>query len=126
MDLEDPVHRIIYDKNLPYEPCKIFTTLPIVLPKQSELKTVPPKVAKRELLKGYNAENVHNSLFWSIMSIYAVYGCKLPDSVNDLRKLAMNEIKKGILGIKLKDQSFNNHHGNYRTFLQDFESGVHT
>ena len=80
--------------------------MPIVLPKQSELKTVPPKVAKRELLKGYNAENVHNSLFWSIMSIYAIYGCKLPDSVNDLRKLAMNEIKKGILGIKLKDQSF--------------------
>ena len=35
------------------------------------------------------------------------------------------EIKKGILGIKLKDQSFNNHHGNYRTFLQEFEAGMH-
>ena len=68
---------------------------------------------------------MHNSLFWSILSIYAVYECNLPDSVYDLRKLAVNEIKKGILGIKLKDQSFNNHHNNYRTFLQEFESGMH-
>jgi hypothetical protein len=34
IDLEDPVHRIIYDNSFPYEPCKIYTKLPIVLPNQ--------------------------------------------------------------------------------------------
>jgi hypothetical protein len=59
------------------------------------------------------------------VSIYAVYGCKLPANVNDLRRLAVSKVKEGILGIKLKDQSFNNHHRAYSSFLREFENGQH-
>jgi hypothetical protein len=125
IDLEDPVHRMIYDNGYPYEQCKLYTSLPIELPKPSEVKTNPPMVRKKETLFGFTEENVHNSLFWSILSIYAIYRCKMPESVNELRQLAVKEIKKGILGIKLKDQSFNNRHGDYKTFLNEFEGGQH-
>ena len=39
INLEDPVHRIMFDKGLPYEPCKLYTEWPIIPPKPSELKT---------------------------------------------------------------------------------------
>jgi len=39
LDLEDEVHRIIYNKDLPYEPCKLYTSLPIILPKPTVSKT---------------------------------------------------------------------------------------
>jgi hypothetical protein len=42
IDLENEVHQIIYDDNLPYEPCTLYTSLPIVLPKPSLRKTIPP------------------------------------------------------------------------------------
>ncbi len=32
LDLEDPVHQILYDLELPYIPCTLYTRLPIVLP----------------------------------------------------------------------------------------------
>ena len=54
-----------------------------------------------------------------------LYNCKIPSSVLELRKLATTELKKGILAIKLKDQSFNNNHANYKTYLQEFDAGKH-
>ena len=59
VDLEDPVHKIIYDKNLPYEPCKVFTTLPIVLPKDSlkgkkSNSCISGKVSPRSIQKSIN------------------------------------------------------------------------
>ena len=56
--------------------------------------------------------------------LHVLYGCKIPESISYLRSLAVKEVKKGILGIKLKDSSFNNIHQNYRRYLQDFEEGV--
>jgi len=125
IDLEDPVHRLIYDNNLPYQPCKIYTTLPIILPKPTEVKTIPPNVGKIKKLYGFTEQNVHDSLFWSIISIYAVYNCKLPESTIVLRKMAVKIIKDGIVGIKMKDLQFNNNHTNYRNFLAEFSEGKH-
>jgi hypothetical protein len=123
IDLENPVHQIIYDKGLNYEPCKLYTSLPIVVPKPSELKTVPPKVTKKEKFYGHKEDDIHNSLFWSLFSIYALYNCKIPNSINEVRVEIVKEVKKNILGIKLKDQSFNNEHRYYREYLTDFEEG---
>jgi dUTPase len=125
INLDDPVHRIIFDKGLHYEPCRLYTKLPIVPPKPSELKTQPPYVKDLGPYKGFTFEEIDNSLFWSILSIYAVYGCKMPESINELRSLTVKEAKKGILGIKIKDQSFNNYHGKYRQYLDEFETGKH-
>ena len=78
------------------------------------------------IYKGFQQKDIDNSLFWSIVSIYAVYGCKMPSHLNELRQLTVKEVKKGILGIKLKDQIFNNYHAKYREFLNEFEAGQHS
>jgi hypothetical protein len=40
--------------------------------------------------------------------------------------MAVKEVRKGgILGIRLKDQSFNNNHTEYRQFLDEYEKGQH-
>ena len=80
IELEDLVHRIIFDKGLPYEPCKLYTEWPIIPPKPSELKTLPLKVKNLGIHKGFQQKDIDNSLFWSMVSIYAVYGCKMPST----------------------------------------------
>jgi hypothetical protein len=125
IDLENPIQRIIYDKELPYEPCLIQQKLPVVLCKITRTKTTPPIRKHEGKFYGFKPENVDNSLFWSYISVIAVYGCKIPESTSELRKLATKETKRGILGIKLKDQSFDNIHMKYRTYLQEFEDGKH-
>jgi hypothetical protein len=74
---------------------------------------------------GFTEKNVHDSFFYCVISICAVYGCKVPESTMALRSLAVKQLKKGILGIKLKDMGFDNHHLNYRKFLSEFEQGLH-
>jgi hypothetical protein len=71
--LDDEVHRIIFDKELSYEPVKLYTSLPIVLPAATAVKTIPPVINKEERLLGYTEENVHDSFFWSIISILTLY-----------------------------------------------------
>jgi Reverse transcriptase (RNA-dependent DNA polymerase) len=124
IDLDNEVHQIIYDRNLNYEPCKLYTSFPTEIPKPSALKTVPPKVDKNDKWFGHNKDDIHNSLFWSLISIYILYGCKLPNSINEIRKEMTKEVKKGILGIKLKDESYNNQHAAYRQYLHEFDNGL--
>ena len=38
IDLEDPVHRLIYDNGYPYKQYNLYTSLSIELPKPSEVK----------------------------------------------------------------------------------------
>jgi len=125
LNLENPVHRVIYDKKLPYEPCQLYTSFPIESKKIGPIASIPPEVKDLDPMHGFTEQNWHDSLFWSVISQMVLYNCKIPTSTNELRKLATTEIKKGILGIKLKDQSFNNMHQNYRTYLQEFENGTH-
>ena len=42
VDLENPVHRVIYDKKLPYEPCNLYTSLPVEVRKMTHPTTIPP------------------------------------------------------------------------------------
>jgi hypothetical protein len=44
LTLDDEVYGYIYDKQLPYQPCELYTSLPVEKFKISELKTIPPKV----------------------------------------------------------------------------------
>ncbi len=44
LDLDNPVHRIIYDRSLPYEPATLYTELPITVPTPSARKTMPPNI----------------------------------------------------------------------------------
>jgi hypothetical protein len=125
IDLEDKVHQILYDKKLPYEPAKLYTQFPIENRKITLTKTTPPKCGEKDPLKGFTSENWNDSLFWSVISLMVLYNCKVPSSTIELRKLAVTELKKGILAIKLKDLSFNNVHHMYKNFLSEFEEGLH-
>ena len=64
LDLDDPVHRIIFDRQLPFEPATLYTELPISLPKTSLPKTTPPKIQKPDKLRGFTPQNVIDSLFF--------------------------------------------------------------
>ncbi len=125
LSLDNKVHRLIYDKQWPYQPCRLITKLPIPVLKPSELKTVPPLINVEDSLMGFTETNVHDSFYWCIISLNTVYGCKIPENTCELRKLAVKQIKKGILGIKMKDAQFNNHHGSYRQYLEEYELGHH-
>jgi len=123
LDLDDEVHRIIYDKEFPYEPARLYTTTPIVIPKPSALKTIPPKIKEPEKLLGFTEDNVHDSFFWSTMSILALYGCQVPESTLDLRKQALKKLKSGILNTKLKDFTFKLNYNAYKEYIDNFQQG---
>jgi len=124
LDLDNKVHRMIFDQDLPYTPAKLYTKLPIELPMPSSLRTVPPEITKEQPLLGFSQENVHDSFFLSTVSILALYNCKLPDSTIEFRKLAVKTLKKGILNNKLKDFTFNLNFQDYSNFLADFSQGL--
>jgi len=124
LDLDDEVHRIIYDRELPYEPAQLYTELPIHLIKPSVSFTVPPKIQKVDKLLGYTEQTWHDSFFWSTISILAIYHCNLPASTIEYRKLAVKKLKSGILNNKLKDFTFNLNYNDYKTFLDEFIRGT--
>jgi hypothetical protein len=70
--------------------------LPIILPKPSALKTVPPNIMPPTPLLGFTNENWYDSFFWSTLSVLAFYGCSTPTTL-ELRSLAMKKLKSGIL-----------------------------
>ena len=126
LDLDDTVHRIIYDRSLSYEPVQVYENLPIELPKPSALKTIPPDIAPKEKFFAFKENNVHDSFFLGVAAILAVYNCKPIQKTTDLRELAVRELKKGVLALKLRDFSFNNDYSKYRDYLEDFKRGKYT
>ena len=123
LDLEDPVHQIIYDLELKYIPCTLYTSLPIILPKPSLVKTIPPKMTPAEKLLGYTADNVHDSLYYSVLSVLALYNCAPPGTILELREKTVKKLKQGILARQLLDFQFNMDFDKYNNFLADFKDG---
>jgi len=108
LDLDDPIHRMIFDRELNYEPVPVHTKLPICLPKPSPERTVPPRITIPEKFIAYTEENVHDSLFLGTAFKLAVYECKPHNSTIELRKLAVKELRKDVGALKLRDFVFNN------------------
>jgi hypothetical protein len=122
LDLDDPVHQIIFDKELTYTPAKLYTSLPIKLPKPLLVKTVPPNILPPEPLLGFTEEHVHESFFWSTVSILAFYGCQVP-TTSALRSIAMKKLKSRILNNKLKGSTFNLDYEKYQDYMSKFGRG---
>jgi hypothetical protein len=123
IDLTDPVHQILFDLELPYQPATLYTKLPIVLPKPSVKTTVPPKITPAEKLLGYTEENCHDSLFYSVLSVLAIYNCKPPGSILELREQTVKKLKSGILIRQLLDFTFSMNYDKLNEFLSNFRSG---
>ena len=124
LDLDDPAHRIIFDRSLTYEPVKVYDSLPITLPKPTEITTISPDISERGKYHNFTEENIHDSFFLSAASILAVYNCKPVQKTTDLRELAVKEVKKGVLGLKLRDFQFNNNYMMYKDYLENFKRGL--
>ena len=124
LDLDDEVHRIIYDKELPYEPVKLYTSYPINLPKPSTARTRPPDILPSERLLGFTPENVHDSFFWSTISILALYNCQILDSIRQYRQLAVKRLRTGVLNLKIKDFTFNLNYKDYQDYINAFLAGT--
>jgi hypothetical protein len=124
LDLDNEVHRIIYDKNLPYEPVKLVTALPVEKVKPTAPKTIPPNVSKEEPLLGFTEENVVDSFFWSSISIIALYNGPLPESTKVYRMQAVKKLRQGVLNNKLKDFVFNLNINKYKEFIDNFLNGT--
>ena len=86
---------------------------------------MPPKIASLDQYLGFTPETVHDSLFLSTASILAVYNCKQVNSTLELRELAVKELKKGILALKMRDFLFDNNFGRYKQFIEEFKQGQH-
>ena len=99
LNLDDKVHRIIFDKQLPYQPCKLITKFPVEPLKPTEVRTTPPDISPRDKWLGFTKETIHDSFFWSIISCYVTYGCKIPESILELREMATKQIRKGVVCI---------------------------
>jgi hypothetical protein len=124
LDLDDPAHRIIFDRSLTYEPVKVYDSLPITLPKPTEITTISPDISERGKYHNFTDENIHDSFFLSAASILAVHNCKPVQKRTDLRELAVKEVKKGVLGLKLRDFQFNNNYMMYKDYLENFKKGL--
>jgi len=124
LDLEDPVHQIIYDLELKYIPCTLYTTLPIVLPKPALRKTIPPKITPVDKLLGFTTDNLHNSMFYSVLSVLALYNCSPPGTILEMREKTVKKLKQTILSRQLLDFQFNMDYEKFTNFLSDFKNGL--
>jgi len=95
LDLDDPVHRYIFDFELPYEPCRLYTSFPIVIPTPSVRKTMTPVVQIREKNLGYRENDLKDSIYWSMLSILSLYGAQVKNSILEYRSMAVKEVRKG-------------------------------
>ncbi|RPH78729.1 MAG: hypothetical protein EHM77_06640, partial [Planctomycetaceae bacterium] len=126
IDLEDEVHRIIYDKKLGFEPCKLHTKLPITSSELGIPTSTPPNIEPVDPLLGYTESTIPDSFFWSIISILAHYKNKLPASTLELRAQCVKKLKQPTNAIwfnKLKDHTFDLNFGKCNEFLKSFIAG---
>jgi len=106
LDLDDPVHHLIYNRELNYETVTVYKNLPVCLPKASqEKKTIPPNISEMSQSISFDVQNVDDSLFLSAASILAVYNCRY-QFYNDLRRVSVKELKGGVGALKMRSFCF--------------------
>ena len=127
LSLNDPVHAIIYDKRLCFQPCNIYfydTFIP-----KSELpkpKSKPSPIPDLSYLQcpylGYAKETVNDSLFISIRSIQYVYQCSFL-TISHMRKITIQRATDSlIIKQKILQNQFNNNLNDYKLFTNNFLS----
>ena len=124
LSLQDPVHRIIYNKRLVFQPIDIYFHSDLI-PK-SKLK-VPLKLSPSPDIQylscpylGYTLDTVADSLFISIRSIQYTYQCTLL-TINEMRKNTLQRASDSlIIKHRILDNQFNNNLQEYKTFANEF------
>ena len=125
LSLNDPVHALIYDKRLCFQPCAIYfhdTFIP-----KSKLPNIKPKTSPIPDLSylqcpylGYDKETVNDSLFISIRSIQYIYQCSFL-TITHLRKITIERASDSlIIKQKILQNQFNNNLSDYKLFANNF------
>ena len=125
LSLDDPVHRIIFDKGLIYKPAPIISTEAEARHFHSKLTgTEPPSFEYLEEGNfGYTDDQCNNSIFISLQAIQAVYKCKIMD-ISEMRKVMVDQIKKSVLRLKVNDFLFNCDHHKTRQYLSELQGNA--
>ena len=124
LSLNDPVHAILYDKRLCFQPCDLYlhdTFIPkSKLKKNSKLNPIPDLSYLQCPYLGYSADTVKDSLFISIRSIQYIYQCSF-FSIAHLRKITIQRAADSlIIKQKILQNQFNNNLENYKLFTNNF------
>lgn len=124
LSLHDPVHRIIYNKRLVFQPIDIYFHSELI-PKHKlnvSLKLSPsPDIQYLSCpYLGYTPDTVADSLFISIRSIQYTYQCTLL-TINEIRKNTLQRASDSlIIKHRILDNQFNNNLQEYKTFANEF------
>ena len=123
LTLDDPVHRIIYDKKLICRPVDIIRNEQDIQALSKKLpKTMPVNQNYlQEKYLGYNNEEVNDSFFIATRSIQNAYRCKILTSI-EMRNACVKYIKKDVSALKLIDFIFNHDKEKYKRYIEDFRT----
>ena len=121
--LDDPVDRIIFDKQLCYQSVPLYfhsTYIPRseMEPPYQILPVKDPAYLQTDFL-GYKEDNVENSLFVALRSIQYAYGCQLLDE-KTIRQEVFEKLKTSIIRFHLLSTVFENNKINYDLFIKQF------
>ena len=124
LSLNDPVHALIYDKRLCFQPCPIYfhdTFIPkSKLQDKIRLSPIPDLSYLQCPYLGYTKETVNDSLFLSIRSIQYNYQCSFL-TISNLRKITIERASDSlIIKQKILQNQFNNNLNDYKLFTNDF------
>ena len=125
LSLNDPVHALIYDKRLCFQPCPIYfhdTFIPKSKLPKNKIKVSPiPDLSYLQCpYLGYSKETVNDSLFISIRSIQYIYQCSFL-TIPHLRKITIERATDSlIIKQKILQNQFNNNLNDYKVFTTDF------
>jgi len=77
-------------------------------------------LGKKQDMEGFSEENVNNLFLLSVISAMIAYQCKLLPSLDYYRSEIVKQIKKTILGTKMRDFQFQLSTTNYYDFFNKF------
>ena len=124
LSLQDPVHRVIYNKRLCFEPLDIYFHEEFI--SKTELKIekktnpLPNLSYLDEPYLGYDEHTVKDSLFISIRSIQYEYQSRFNTSL-EMRKMCIQKANDSlIIKQKILDDQFKNDLQEYKSFVEKF------
>ena len=120
--LDDPVHQIIFDTKMAYQPIPIIRSIEECKEFHKSLfRTDPPlhEYLEHKYL-GYTEEELNDTFFISIQSIQYAYRC-IVVPIKTLRERTVKQINKSIIRLKLKDFEFKNDNLKTKQYLEDLK-----
>ena len=118
ININHPIHRVIYDFKLPFQPIPVLS-----LPLSDTLKPRFDMDPDDDPLYGFTVNNLHDSLFISTILILHFYGCRKYLDLINLKSEIIKIVKKTpTFYSKLCDEMFNSNNYQMKEFLTNFIS----